>query len=132
MPLLTLTEQGNKMKTLKQPKILFFTAGPAPSAAERIAAMELGIPVMWRNGAAHTVGEIEPCDGVAGSVPKCYKDKKVKSAKGVIADYQKALKAALAGEEKAPSLEQVADDEEENEQEGETSGKLQNGGQWGG
>jgi hypothetical protein len=116
------------MKGLKTPKILFFTKTSVPSAAEKIEALDLGVPVQWRNSAAHVEGEVEPCDGVLGSVPKCYKAKKVKSATTAIKSYRDSLKALMSGDEKAPTI--AADDEDENEDKDGKAGSLQNGGAW--
>ena len=116
------------MKGLKTPKILFFTQTSVPSPAEKFEALDLGVPVQWRNAAAHVEGEIEPCDGVLGSVPKCYKAKKVKSATTAIKAYRDSLKALMSGDEKAPAI--AADNEDENETEESKAAALVNAGAW--
>lgn len=115
------------MKLAKQPKILFFSAGRIPTAKEKLESIELGIPVQWRNGAAHAEGEFEPCDGVAGTPPLEYKKRKVKTAKQVVEAYKKQLAAAMAGEEVAPTVavNLDLDDDKDNE-----SG-VKDGGVWG-
>lgn len=117
------------MKSAKQPKILFFSAGRIPTAKEKLEAINLGIPVQWRNGAAHADGEFEPCDGVAGAVPAEYKKKKVKTAKQVVDVYKKQLTAAMAGEEMAPDI-NVDEDEPEDENEATGTG-VKDAGAWG-
>lgn len=52
--------------------ILFFTAGPVPTDAERAAAEKLGT-ARFRNARLAVGDAIEKCDAVAGLVPESYK-----------------------------------------------------------
>lgn len=78
---------------MKQPKILFFLAGPVPSDAERLAAFDLGVPVSFRN-ALHVTRIDEDCDGVAGSIPEAYAD--YATAEQALKAYKAEVKAARA------------------------------------
>lgn len=76
--------------SIKQPKILYFVNGSAPSAADQLAVIELGVSVFYRN--ARFVGadeKPEPCDGVAGHVPAAYAD--IPSAEDAMTAYKAAL-----------------------------------------
>ena len=90
---------------LKKTKILFFTEGTVPTSEELNASEAYGSNVVFRNaslvpepemkgGKQFNLGSIEDCEGVAGAIPKLYKDlpkaeealkpkaKKVKEPKG--------------------------------------------------
>lgn len=61
----------------KDPRILYFCAGSAPTAKDKLAALALGSNVAFRNGSVGTGGAaLETCDGVSGpAVPKEYRAK---------------------------------------------------------
>lgn len=80
------------LKSLKAPKILYFTKGRAPTKEDRAAVEKLGVPVSYRNAAyIDPDSPLEPCAGVAGAVPKQYRDEFEHAAK-VVAEYGKAVK----------------------------------------
>lgn len=81
------------MKTPKLPFILFFLKGGIPTAEELAAASKIRGRVGYRNGSVVNDGEAtEPCDGVAGTVPKAYK--KLPTAEQAIANFDKKLEEA--------------------------------------
>lgn len=71
------------------PSILYFIAGPVPTAEEAAHAETFGPNVRYRNASVVpeelSPGSIEKCDGVAGSVPKAYSA--IKKAEHVVADF---------------------------------------------
>lgn len=59
------------------PKILFFILSSKPTAKELVEAAKLGPNVCFRNAAMVSETEaFEPCDGIAGAVPKRYAEAK--------------------------------------------------------
>ncbi len=92
---------------MKQPKILFFINGPVPSEKDYEEAAEIGVAVSYRNTLFVGGVAAEPCDGVAGDVPKEYK--KFPTAKQAVAKWKDAIKkakAALPDVSGAPIVEQ--------------------------
>lgn len=79
---------------LKTPKILYFVAGYAPTAADLIVALDLGVGVQYRNSTKINAEDpCEPCDGVAGDVPAQYAEK-FPDATEVVEAYREGLTAA--------------------------------------
>lgn len=79
---------------LKAPKILYFLEGPVPKANEEVVAYaKYGPSVYFRNGAlADSDATVEPCDGVAGTVPQAYAH--FPAADNVIQTYRKEAEKA--------------------------------------
>ncbi len=74
----------------KNPRILFFIGSSMPNEKEIAEAKTLGSNVAFRNAGFVADNEApEECDGVAGKVPKVYKEKA--KAKDVIEAYEKSL-----------------------------------------
>lgn len=89
---------------LKSPKILYFVNGAAPSVADQIAVIDLGVSVLYRNARFVAADEKpEPCDGVAGHVPSAYKN--LPGAEEVVEAYKAELQAQRErlGETAAPA-----------------------------
>lgn len=86
-------------------RILFFIAGPVPTAEEYEAAARINGNVSFRNASVIGPGDrTEECDGVAGTVPDVYK--KFPSADEATAAKVKAREIALkaTGDKLAPSV----------------------------
>lgn len=107
---------------MKALKILFFIKGPAPSPEQRQEALSINGNVCFRNAAVIRDGDyVEPCDGVAGEVPKAYK--KLPSAKEAMDARAKKIEelSKAIGDSKAPKKSDKKDD-------GKTDPKKEDGG----
>lgn len=75
--------------------VLYFHRGPRPTSDQVDEAQLFGPGCMFRNATAHTVGEgMEPCDAVAGDVPRDYARKYPDAIP--YADWLQQAKAAAA------------------------------------
>jgi hypothetical protein len=95
---------------MKLPKILYFINGASPNAADLKAAHKLKGNVVFRNAlfVDNEPHSLELCEGVAGAVPKLYKEK-FPTAEDAVSKFEKDLKALTdkTGEEIAPDLNKV-------------------------
>lgn len=99
----------------KDPRILYFCAGDMPTARDKLASLELGSNVSFRNGNFGTGGAaVEHCDGVSGpAIPKeysnkpdgaeCFKAYRAKLIEEAERELQAAEAAATASEKPAPA-----------------------------
>lgn len=88
----------------KAPKIIYFINGAAPSAADQLAVLDLGVSVQFRNARFVAADERpEPCDGVAGHVPDAYA--KIPKAEDALKAYRENLEKLRTqlGETAAPA-----------------------------
>jgi hypothetical protein len=101
---------------MKQPKILFFTAGAMPTIQDRTEAADIGV-VHFRNARKINPDErIEECDGVAGpAIPPQYRNA-YPNADNAIKNHRAALKelAKQVGGELPPQLPHGGKTETEN------------------
>lgn len=100
------------MKSLpKIPKICFFVKQGEVTNDDKLAAMALGVPVVFRNADA-IVNDSEQFDGVIGEIPEAYAEYPL--ANVVLAEYKELLAEAAesldALVDRAPAKQQAAID----------------------